>query len=95
MAKAWGLPIEMPPPEPVEIPVKDLRVVKDAKEIQPVVAQTSRPSGPSGVLFTLEIRREHLWGLGLLLVCVYLWMRLASVSEKLALLEASVHLGTK
>ena len=49
----------------------------------------------SDTLFTLQIRKEHVWIFALALVSLFLWMRLSMVSSKLALLETSLALGSK
>lgn len=50
---------------------------------------------PEGTLWTLHIRREHIFLFVAFGLCLVLWTRLCSVSAKLALLESSAHLYHK
>jgi hypothetical protein len=99
MRKAWPThtPVESPKSPTTE--TWNGPTALPAKQIPELVEDSSGPTKSlktsSDTLFTLQIRKEHVWIFALALVSLFLWMRLSMVSSKLALLETSLALGSK
>ena len=102
MRKAWPTltPVESPKsPAPWNGPTASAQPLPKQTPELPFDEDSSVPTKSlktsSDTLFTLQIRKEHVWIFALALVSLFLWMRLSMVSSKLALLETSLALGSK